>query len=76
MGLTIDKKLEWKTHINTTIDTNLASLRNIISKIKSIYGPKPKLVKWAYTGIICPRLSYGVMIWGNKLRLKKHEKKL
>ena len=48
----------------------------MINKIKSIYGPKPKLVKWAYTGIIRPKINYGEMIWGNKIKLKKHEHKL
>ena len=73
LGLTLDSKLNWTQHINNVLTSNLAYLRRLINKTKSVHGPKPKLIKWAYTGIIRPRVSYGVMIWGNKLHLKKHD---
>ena len=72
LGLTIDAKLPWNEHINNVLTTNLGHLRQLINKTNSIYGPKPKLIKWAYTGVVGPRISYGIMIWGNKLQQKWH----
>ena len=72
LGLTIDAKLSSNEHINNVLTTNLAYLRQLINKTNSIYGPKLKLIKWAYTGIVRPRISYGIMIWGNKLQQKRH----
>ena len=30
------------------------------------WGPKPKLMRWAYIGIVRPMLCYGAMIWGHR----------
>ena len=30
------------------------------------WGPKPKLLRWAYIGIVRPMLCYGAMIWGHR----------
>ena len=30
------------------------------------WGPKPKLMRWAYLGIVRPMLCYGAMIWGHR----------
>ena len=29
------------------------------------FGPKPSLMKWGYTGLVRPILTYGAMIWGH-----------
>ena len=31
---------------------------------------KPKLIKWIYTGVIRPKLTYACLIWGNKMNTK------
>ena len=46
------------------------------SKTAGLYGPKPKLMKWTYTGIIRPKLIYRCLVWGHKITKKKHGKKL
>ena len=33
-------------------------------------------MKWTYTGIVRPKITYGCMIWGHKINLKKHGKQL
>ena len=56
LGLTLNAKLKWEEHINNTIKTNKSCMRMLASKTNSIHGPKPKLIKWAYTGIVRPRV--------------------
>ena len=36
----------------------------------STYGPQPKMMKWAYTAIIRPKLSYGCHLWLQNTRYK------
>ena len=38
--------------------------------MKQLHGPKPKLMKWVYTGIIQPKLMYGAMIWSHCMKSK------
>ena len=39
----------------------------INAKLKGFQAPKPKLAKWAYTGVVRPKLLYGCMIWGKSI---------
>ena len=40
------------------------------SCVRGIWGPKPKMTKYAYTGIIVPKLTYSSMAWGHELTNK------
>ena len=33
-------------------------------------SPKPKLMKWGFTGMVSPVLTYGDMIWGHAVNTK------
>ena len=35
-------------------------LRQVLDKT---WGPKPKIAKWAYTGIVRLTLTYGCVVW-------------
>ena len=76
LGLIIDNKLSWKPHINKKLDACTTLMRRLVSKTLGFYGPKPKLMKWTYTGIVSPKLTYGSMIWGTKITHKSFKKKL
>ena len=41
-----------------------------------MHAPKPKLSKWAYTGVVKPELLYACMTWGNSLNTIQQLKKL
>ena len=40
------------------------------SCVRGIWGPKPKMTKYAYTGIVVPKLTYACMAWGHELTTK------
>ena len=74
LGVTIDNSLSWTPHINQKIDQCSTLLRLITRKTSSYFGPKPKLMRWVYTGIIRPKLTYGALVWAHNLSTKQHKK--
>ena len=71
LGVTLDKKLFWNTHINNKIKAAKKFLVNVNSIVSDGWGPSPRLMRWAYIGIVRPMLSYGSMVWQHALKDKK-----
>ena len=46
------------------------------SNLRGMHAPKPKLSKWAYTGVVRPKLLYACMTWGNSINTVYQLKKL
>ena len=46
------------------------------SNLRGMHAPKPKLYKWAYTGVVRPKLLYACMTWGNSINTIQQLKKL
>ena len=76
LGVTFDNKLIWKPHIEakTMACKNVMVLLN--SNLRGMHAPKPKLSKWAYTGVVRPKLLYACMTWGNAINTVQETKKL
>ena len=74
LGVDLDRKLDWKSHIDTKIKKAKSLLYNTQRLTRDTYGPKPELMKWAYQGIILPMLTYGSYVWGT--RIDKYKDKL
>ena len=66
LGVTLDSKLHWNKHIEEKLTKTKKYLGQIASMTRNNWGPKPKLMRWAYTGIVRPMLCYGAMIWGHR----------
>ena len=76
LGVTLDNRLCWSYHINDKIITCKAMLLNITSKYRHTHKAKPKLMKWIYTGVIRPKLTYACLTWGHKINTKLLHQKL
>ena len=76
LGVTLDSKLTWKPHIEakTTACEKLMVMLN--SNLRGMHAPKPKLSKWAYTGVVRPKLLYACMTWGNSINTMQQLKNL
>ena len=63
LGVYLDSKLTWKFHVTQKI----AKAKQLIMKIKgaigTLWGPSPKILRWAYNGIVLPSLTFGSAIW-------------
>ena len=46
------------------------------SNLRGLHAPKPKLSKWAYTGVVRLKLLYACMTWGNSVNTIQQLKKL
>ena len=66
LGITLDSKLHWTKHINDKIKRTKRYVSHIAQITRKNWGPKPKLMRWAYLGIVRPMLCYGAMIWGHR----------
>ena len=64
LGVTLDSKLHWKTHIEDKLAKTKKYLGKIASMTRNNWGPKPRLMRWAFLGVVRPMLCYGAMIWG------------
>jgi ribonuclease HI len=76
LGIYLDKKLDFKYHIDKILSYNHNYNRMLTAKTNSLYGPRPKLMKWAYTGITRVRISYAAMVWVPYLKLKRQKQAL
>ena len=66
LGVTLDYRLYWSEHVQL----KAKKAKGLIMKLASIsgthWGPKPKLLKWAYTGIVRPVITYAAMTWAHE----------
>ena len=66
LGVTLDSKLHWRTHIKDRISKAKKFLTHVSYITKNNWGPKPKLMRWAYLAVVRPMLCYGALVWGHR----------
>ena len=65
LGVTLDRELKWKKHINNKIKKAKGLIMKLANITNAYWGPRPKLMKWAYTGVVRPMISYAAMNWAH-----------
>ena len=73
LGVTLDRELKWKEHITSKIKKAKGLLMKMASFAAAYWGPRPKLMRWAYTGIVRPMVSYAAMTWGHMAEIDEHQ---
>ena len=63
LGLTLNRHLDWKDHIQT-VSNKISSTLGVLNKLKN-YVPQ-KALKLIYCSLILPRLYYCNLLWGYK----------
>jgi ribonuclease HI len=67
LGITFDKKLSFKQHINLAI----AKAKRLFHQVRRItsteWGLSPSKLSWIYHAILVPKISYGSFIWIDKM---------
>ena len=74
LGVTLDSKLNWSCHIKDKISQAKKLLMILHSSLGAQWGPRPELMKWAYTSIIRTRLTYGSIVWAKACQDKYCDK--
>ena len=71
LGVTVDQRLRWDLHINKVANVAKGKLLQLRNAMGKLWGTKPKMIWWMYTGIIRPSVTYGSIVWGHS-SLKQH----
>jgi len=76
LGITLDSKLNWNAHIGEKVKKAKGLLMRLKGIVGKQWGSSPALVKWVYTGIVRPMITYGCLVWGHRVDLKQWHDKL
>ena len=63
LGVIFDEKLTFKEHFEEKIKNAKRALHIARRAFSRNWGPDPKKIKYLYTGIIRPTITYGAIIW-------------
>ena len=67
LGVTLDAKLSWKSHL----DSKISSCKRIMHMCRSVVGRKwgisPKCTQWTYDMIVKPALMYASIVWWKRV---------
>jgi ribonuclease HI len=63
LGVNFDSKLLFTQHLTTKIKRAKAHLLQIKGAMGKLWGMPPRFMRWAYTGIVRPALTYGCIVW-------------
>jgi ribonuclease HI len=72
LGVTLDKKLSFKMHIDNKIVETKQKLGYAKQRIWAIHGTSCLWLKYAYDAVAVPTFTYAAHIWAHKLT-KKHK---
>jgi ribonuclease HI len=76
LGVTLDQKLTWTPHISKQTKKAKGVLMMCKTALGPTWGFTPATMKWIYTAIVRPMLSYGAAIWINGLNNQANMKAL
>ena len=76
LGITIDRKLSWKSHIRTQVKKATRILLTARRMIGTRWGLSPKQMMWIYKGIVLPTITYGALVWIQGLQKKNIQQEL
>ncbi len=75
LGVTLDSKLSWSPHIRNKVIACKRLLFATKQAVGQLWGPSPRHMKWIYTGMIRPVLTYGSLVWAHAAQTKTFETK-
>ena len=67
LGVTLDKELKWKVHVDSKIKKAKGLLMKMANIVSSYWGPRPKLLRWAFMCIVRPMISYAAVTWAHAI---------
>jgi ribonuclease HI len=70
LGIILDSKLSWIPHIESKVKKACMIFGQCRRAIGKTWGLQPKSVKWIYTAVVRPVISYGSLVWWQKTTLK------
>ena len=76
LGVTLDSKLTWKPHTTQITRKATTALMQYRQTVGKTWGIKQSMMKWIYTAMIRPIMSYACVSWAGGLNKKYLVRKL
>ena len=76
LGVTLDKTLNWNSHLKKIIDKATTSLFVCKKMLGKSWGINPSMTHWMFTSIVRPTVSYAAFPWWEKTLEATTQKKL
>ena len=76
LGVILYSKLNWSNHIDVKCNKTLISLCQLRRSVGNTWGLTPRTMRWMYTAIIRPSLTYAAVVWWPRVELKTASCKL
>ena len=68
LGVTLDSKLLWNSHIKRTKEKAVKALMACRSVVGQRWGLKPAMMRWIYLMVVRPMVNYASFVWWRKSR--------
>ncbi len=66
LGITLDSTLRWNRHMELTLSKATKALMVCRRLAGRSWGCKPSIIRWLYTMIVRPIVTYGAVAWASK----------
>ena len=76
LGVQLDSKLTWNAHFDVVVTKAKRYLCQLVGALSKYWGPQPKLVKWIYTAVVKPRLTYAALVWAQSIQTISKKQRL
>ncbi len=73
LGIILDSKLTFGPHVKEKSTKAIKLLYSFKNSVRQLWGPAPSVMKWIYTGIVCPKVSYGAIVWASRSTYYKRQ---
>uniref|UniRef100_A0A1I8HJZ7 non-specific serine/threonine protein kinase n=1 Tax=Macrostomum lignano TaxID=282301 RepID=A0A1I8HJZ7_9PLAT len=70
LGVTLDHRLSWSTHVQAKTKKALAILAQLRRAVGTTWGLTPKRLWWIYTAMVRPAVTYAGLVWTSALQIK------
>ncbi len=67
VGITFRKRLNWTDHLKSRVRKCTYLLNKTQGLVGKVWGLNPAQALWIFEAIICPKLTYGCLVWSNSL---------
>ncbi|XP_055850655.1 uncharacterized protein LOC129915201 [Episyrphus balteatus] len=76
LGITLDSKLLWNKHLEITVGKATKALMICRRLANKSWGCKPNILRWMYTMMVRPIITYGAVVWHKRTELVTTKKTL
>lgn len=76
LGLILDSKLLWNSHQKAVIYKSTRALMICRRLAGKSWGCNPHIIRWMYTMMVRPIVTYGAIAWGKRTQLETSRKEL